>query len=132
MCLEIKKGQKPRKAEKDIVVWKIVDEGDGYDPYQTKWVSPYFEANIYVGEEMRSEIDTNLNNDRLIEEAFHSYKRKKDALFWTEYWPMCRLARCIIPEGSLYYSGIAQVSKSSYENFPGYASDKIKYLKIYE
>ena len=126
MCLTIKENQKPKVAAKDITVFKIIQ--DGY--FGKKGLLTFFMYSpIKIGETYHSEIEKNFNQ---IEIALHSFKRLKDlkAYLMKDYpnrifiGKKVHIAKCLIPKGSIYYTG-------DFDNLgKSYASDCVTYVKI--
>jgi len=130
MCLIIKRDQKSKIAQKDIVVFKIVTGEINSTIEETKHT--FFECfPIEIGETYHSEIRVDKRNES-IGIAIHSFKYLKDLLNYLnmdyEDRIFCgykiHIARCIIPKGSEYYTGdFEDLGKS-------YASSSIEYLRI--
>lgn len=71
---------------------------------------------IEIGETYTSEIKV---NNYTIHKALHSFCYKKDARVYGNF----KVAKCIIPKGSIYYRGI-------FGSVPSYASNQLKYVEI--
>ena len=114
MCLNIHDNTKAKIAEKDITVYKhIIALGDG--TFETS----YQHTEIVIGETYSSKIK---RDPWGIEKALHSYKNLEDAENNSYGEPVIE---CIIPKGATYYEG-------TFINKPAYASNQLKYVKLYE
>ena len=91
MCFIIEGSHEPKVATKDIICWKTFNPGliSVIQLYAYRVNHKYKIRNWPV-------IDCNS-----IDEGFHSYINKKDAINF-EY-PNNQIRKCIIPKGSLYY-----------------------------
>ena len=127
-------------AKKDIVVWKhiiniehhpafrrIAEKFDG--TLKTKYLSSYYSREIYFNKETCSQITiAHTMNREIIEAGLHSYKYKKDAENQAKFYKET-LVKCIIPEGTTYYTGFFS-NEYSAEKIPNYVSDKLIYTEV--
>lgn len=120
MCLDIKKGQKPKITKKDIIVWKhIINNSDYYYWGPSDYVSSYEKAPIVFNTVIHSEIDRQLYS---IEKALHSFEFEEDASEEANSYEEV-LVKCIIPKSSIYYKG-------TFGNKNSYASNQLIYQEI--
>lgn len=121
MCLHIKKGQKAKIAQEDIVCYKIV-EGKSLKSLETF----YQYTPVKIGHTYVSELKV-LGGGEEVEKGLHSFVNLQDAAELAINWNWecgylnIYIIECIIPKGSRYYTG------DFYGD--GYASDKITYVK---
>lgn len=98
MCLYTK-WRKPKKAERNITVYKILD---------VNCVSPYrgFVYNLGVKYNIDMKLcDSSYYGDLFIEDGFHAFTSKKALLkshLKRDFIP-AKAFKCIIPQGSSYY-----------------------------
>ena len=118
MCLIINKDKVPTKATKDIVVYKIVekiDYGSIMTPFQCKFITigeTYKEKKKY---EIKSS-DECEEDERIIKGGmFHSYpsieeaERAKAFMVSVHGGLGLKIAKCIIPKGSLFIEGYSKI-----------------------
>ena len=121
MCLSSIKG--PFKAKKDFVVYKhIINDGRGY-------FTSFRRAKIEIGKTYESEltvdfrVDWSLENSKysVVETGLHSYVNFEDANEQAVHFKEV-LVKCIVPKGSIYYTG-------KFASRPSIASDTLTYVK---
>ena len=118
MCLQLKKGAKPKIAKEDIVVWKhIIKEGED------KFITSFQFTPVRFNELIISTINKIDNN---VYEALHSFVKFKDAKERAKHYNEV-LVKCIIPRNSEYYEGTFSIG---FKDYASYASDKLIYLEI--
>ena len=117
MCLVINKDKVPTRAKNDIVVYKIVEEmSDGIlTPFQCKFVNigeTYKEKGKYKVEPS----DEYAEDERIIRGGmFHSYPNIKEAERAKAFMVSVhggrgfKIAKCIIPKGSLFIEGYSKI-----------------------
>lgn len=117
MCLTIKKNQGILTAKKDIICYKLVE--DGFD--SGSLTTPYHYYPIVLGETYTSNIVREHNS---INEGIHSYVKLGYALRYLRAWrATMHIIKCIIPKGSRYIRGTFDHDDEAI------ASDTIVYTK---
>lgn len=136
MCLLLKGKEEPMIAPADIECYKIVDlyeDGTYHSHRQTKFVWE-------LGKTLKSELIMEEEEPFLphvflphVSKGFHSYKNLKDALSILRgtavKFKELALVKCIIPQGSRYYTGRVN---NIYFGRGGYASDALKIVEVLE
>lgn len=133
MCLYTKQTE-PEVAEEDIICYKfymIYNHGVLFSPYQgfrapeigvitnTELGKPYNpeESNFYIH---------NFYDFKGIDKGFHSFKTLEDTKSivdgYKEHFVLV-IYKCIIPKGSLYYSG-------KFRKYESYCSNNIKLIEV--
>ena len=121
MCLQTT-WEKPKKAEKDIIVYKIVElTNRGIKaPYNDFIYEPYklYKTKMKLTDDFCpfdtiAQIARDNCNEKLynIGQGFHSAKYKK-RLGWVDERTQF-IVKCIIPKGSLYYKGLTNLMVSN-------------------
>lgn len=102
MCLFIKKGQKAKIAEEDIVVYKHIMKSHrkGYT-YETS----YQHVPILIGETYTSELKVDVDDPEELYIGLHSFEKLEDAVQWANYYYEV-VVQCIISKGSRYHRGM--------------------------
>lgn len=144
MCLIRRLNEPLLEAKEDIVCYKAVQI-----PYK-KWFklktsilrffklvklyhTYYTEDSILIGEEFAAfpehsfyDLGIIARNCVSIEGGFiHSFALKEDAVTFAKSRFYMDVVKCIIPKGTYYFEGY-----NSLDNTPGFASTKIKYVKV--
>ena len=119
MCLSINYGEKLNIAKKDLVCYKILQEGliSLYQDFKYKLNKTY---KIFRWQKSKEE-----KNDLMrlnIYSGFHSYQTIYN-IDINNIWTSRVLVECIIPKGSKYY-------KSMNDGIDLYVSNRIKIMKI--
>jgi len=136
--------QKPLIAEKDITVYKVVENLKVIDLLFFKIITArtiYRRSKIRLGKTYKSELEyyTNIfKRNGTVEEGLHSFVNLKDCYYivpnicsynitdsQTTYFAFYFIIECIIPKGSEYYVGV-------FDTIPSIASSKLKYVRIVE
>jgi hypothetical protein len=126
MCLTIKRNQKAKIAEEDIIVYKQITR---IKDHPRTYLSFYRKASVILGKTYISGL-TKEDYDG-VSEGLHSFESMErtieDIKESPEYPNQGVIVRCIIPKGSKYYKG-------TFCNMVGYASNTIVYTKeiVYE
>lgn len=117
MCLVINKDKVPTRAKNDIVVYKIVEEmADSIlTPFQCEFITigeTYKEKKKYEVESS----DEYAEDERIIKGGmFHSYpsieeaEKAKDFMTKVNHHRDFKIAKCIIPKGSLFIEGYSKI-----------------------
>lgn len=123
MCLDLNKNSKRVKAEKDVVVYKILKLKRNQNNEKV-YFTPYQYRNIVIGETYQSRLCRNQYCRRTIDYGLHSFMRKVDAENLVNRYRRgyrdCVIVRCIIPCGGLYYQGEFGYYKSIASNILTY------------
>ena len=133
MCLYTKQVE-PKIAEKDIVCYKF------YRRYNEILISPYQEVaapeigvvtNTELGKSYEQPEEYSIFNPDFygfnrVDKGFHSFKTlvgvKHEANRFERYYNLV-IVKCIIPKGSLYYSG-------KFKKYKSYCSNSIKLVEV--
>lgn len=130
MCLQVDGGHMaiPKIATKDIVCYKKCDiYNEEPMPWSIKnpfflkklyfYKTPYYCMHIELGETYESTLKKSLDGGN-IEEGLHTFAESDQQLNLGQV-----LIECVIPVGATYYEGVGLWRA-------GYASDKLRYVKI--
>lgn len=144
MCLDRKFRDSLLEAEEDIICYKAVQI-----PYKNwfklktsilrffklmkHYQTYYTELPIIIGNEVTaapeysfSELKVIELRHRTIEQGFiHSFVFKEDAIVFAQSRSYMDVVKCVIPKGAYYFEGY-----NSLDNTPGFASTKIRYVKV--
>ena len=127
MCLEIKKDQQPLTAEADISCYKVVIYEERY--YNVEYKTYFKKAIIKLGSTYKSKLERNTKYDTYVdsvEMGLHSFIDLESAIDFIDngnnFYEL-RVIKCLIPKGSIYYSG-------SFGYWDSYASTALKYLEV--
>lgn len=82
--------------------------------YDYTYKTPFYYMEVELGKTYTSVLQ--VDQDGTINKGLHSYANKVDTGFYA-------LIECVIPKGATYYKGIGLRE-------PGYASDKLRYVKL--
>ena len=123
MCMVVRGEVVVRKAEEDVVCYKVLRLG---------LESPYRGFVYTLGETNETEMDTSGHLDpreeveaRNFFDGFHTFVNEADAIREAQTWSVVTMYvyRCVIPKGSRYIEG-------TYESFeigaPNYLSDSLR------
>lgn len=126
MCLTVNRDTTVMYADEDIVCYKLLNKfksssGQGYRYFSPYWGFMYLLGKNYVTTMKAHEY---LRDGQLfVEQGFHSFFRKEDALDSFErvvgdnFGRNLALVRCVIPAGSEYYVGTWNVKRKLYDNY---------------
>jgi hypothetical protein len=144
MCLDRKLKDPLLEAEEDIICYKCVQI-----PYENwfklktsilrflklikHYQTYYTEIPIVVGAQVSASPFSTLSDLKFIEKYYrrieggfiHSFVSKKDAIAFAKDCSYVDVVQCVIPAGTYYFEGF-----NSFDNTPGFASTKIKYVKV--
>lgn len=144
MCLIRRLDEPLLEAEEDIVCYKAVQI-----PYKNwfklktlilrffnlekHYQTYYTEEPIIIGNEVTAfpehsfyDLGIIARNCVNIEGGFiHSFALKEDAVVFAQSRSHMDVVKCVIPKGAYYFEGY-----NSLDNTPGFASTKIKYVKV--
>ena len=127
MCLNIGYNNKPKRATKDICVYKVVedcrDSRFKNDGYFGKIITPYRHFVVALGETYRTKFSYNADGD--VEMGLHTYSNYETAKNYVDRfgWSPTKIVRCVIPKGSSYHIG-------SFFGRASYASTRLKYVEF--
>jgi hypothetical protein len=122
MCLELKRNQKMKTATDDIICFKVLHYFDN------TLTTPYRHCIVELGNTYTSELEITCYNT--VEVGLHSFCTIEGAEAELLDWkcgscPEIRIAKCVIPKGSLYLTGIFVIDDYDY---PSYASNTLQYI----
>ena len=144
MCLDRKLEDPLLEAKEDIICYKCVQI-----PYKNwfklktsilrflklikHYQTYYTDTPIVVGTQISASPFNTLSDLRFIEKYYrrieegfiHSFVSKKDAIAYASERSYVDVIKCVIPKGAYYFEGF-----NSFDFTPGYASTKIKYVKV--
>ena len=125
MCLS--NISKQKVAERDIVVFKYVY----WDEDRKAYLTPFQHAKIIIGRTYTSALDVQKKKGgNIVGVGLYSFRNKRDVFDNARIDKMIRhqhtfhVVRCIIPKGSLYYTGIFD------DSTPSYVSNTLTYEEI--
>ena len=142
MCLIVDTKKRPTKARKDLVIYKIVEEVDG------KLVTPFQSKPVNIGETYEEKMkpvftkEDNINEKTIRKGMFHSYpdiqeaERAKAIMQGISSTRKFKIAKCIIPTGSLFIEGYSMIYHTCFfwtveeYKFRSVGSTAIKYLSF--
>ena len=141
MCLIVDTKKRPTKARKDLVVYKIVEEVDG------KLVTPFQSKPVNIGETYEEKGKPQCSVENIDEKSirkgmFHAYpdiqeaERAKAIMEGISSTRKFKIAKCIIPKGSLFIEGYSMIYHTCFfwtveeYKFRSVGSTAIKYLSF--
>lgn len=141
MCLIVDTKKRPTKARKDLVIYKIVEEVDG------ELRTPFQEKPINIGETYKEngkpQVSVeNVDKKSIRKGMFHSYpdiqeaERAKAIMQGISSTRKFKIAKCIIPKGSLFIEGYSMIYHTCFfwtveeYKFRSVGSTAIKYLSF--
>lgn len=133
MCLAVEKDSKPIKSDKDIVCYKICIQNSN------AIYSPFYSYKYEIGKEYNNIVIDKEPKCRFrfyyISSGFHSFAYLDDCIaylkhfsYWVDLEPNFKyvILKCIIPNGSLFYTGTFSVKDADCKS---YASKQLKILE---